>query len=372
MAQHSSPSDYSVINPNYTLGEGYYTNDSLVADLLQIPDFTGSTNPTNSQIGEYIKRVESYIDIKTANSFRPLLFEDEVHDFQFTGRTYSNRYYHDYVGFVQLDRPNIRKVLRLEVWQGNHWKNLASASASITVGTYSDVVTASGLETTITLTLPNSGLAFDLEAGTLSSRWNTSYGNKTAAQEIVSLINEMFPHDTATITNATSSKALQDNAGSPTRNISDFFYATVDSEDNTKVIVTSKLLGEDGANCSISVSSSSEGISVGAFTDEEEMKRMGDWWSINNEGRVFFRTNFPYSENNSIKVTYIAGEARVSGVICDAATKLVACEVLRADDQTVLIAETGANIDIKAKYDLLKQEAEELINICKETVFFLE
>ena len=114
------------------------------------------------------------------------------------------------------------------------------------------------------------------------------------------------------------------------------------------------------------------GLTVNAFTDEEEMKRMGDWWSINNEGRIFFRTNFPYMENNTIKVSYIAGESRVPGIICDAATKLVACEVLRADDQTVLIAETGANIDTKGKYDLLKQEAEELLKISKETVFFIE
>ena len=159
--------------------------------------------------------------------------------------------------------------------------------------------------------------------------------------------------------------------------MSKFFYATVDSEDATKVLITSTLLGEDGANCSIYLNGSTStttahGLTVSSFTDEEEMKRMGDWWSINNEGRIFFRTNFPYMENNTIKVSYIAGEPRVPGIICDAATKLVACEVLRADDQTVLIAETGANIDTKGKYDLLKQEAEELLKISKETVFFIE
>ena len=77
-------------------------------------------------------------------------------------------------------------------------------------------------------------------------------------------------------------------------------------------------------------------------------------------------------ENNSVKVTYTAGSGRVPAVISDAATKLVAVELLRHNDQTVMIAETGSQIDIKTKHDLLKEEAMAIINGKKESVFLIE
>ena len=114
------------------------------------------------------------------------------------------------------------------------------------------------------------------------------------------------------------------------------------------------LPSDDGSGCTIA--SSSTGVTVANFTDEEEMSRTGNWWKIDNEGRIFFRKKYPYHEQNSIRVTYVSGKSRVPGIITDAATKLVACEILRHDDQTVLIAESGAQIDIKSKYDLLKKK----------------
>ena len=69
MAQASSPSDYDFLNsagavlysPDYNTGQGYYTSVEMVSDLLQIPSFTGSTNPTEAQVGAYIKRIEDYV-----------------------------------------------------------------------------------------------------------------------------------------------------------------------------------------------------------------------------------------------------------------------------------------------------------------------
>ena len=101
------------------------------------------------------------------------------------------------------------------------------------------------------------------------------------------------------------------------------------------------------------------------------MRRLGQYWKIGDEGRIFFRTTYPYLRQNSIRVTYIAGKPRVPGIITDATTKLVACEILRHDDQTVLISETGAQIDTKGKYDLLKAEAEDLLKMSKEQIFFI-
>jgi hypothetical protein len=34
MVKLSSPSDYTAVNPNYAIGQGYYTNEDKIADLL--------------------------------------------------------------------------------------------------------------------------------------------------------------------------------------------------------------------------------------------------------------------------------------------------------------------------------------------------
>tara|TARA_R110000824_G_scaffold152721_2_gene324033 strand:- start:112 stop:1188 length:1077 start_codon:yes stop_codon:yes gene_type:complete len=358
MAKYFSPSDYTSIAPNYSNGEGYYTNVDLVTDLLQIPALSGSTNPTEAQVGQYIKRTEDYIDNKTGISHRPITYIDEYHDFSFRGGTHP-RYWSDYVGFVQLNNVHIQKILKLEVWQGSSWTELASATASITVASDN---TNRGVTSTITLTLPDS-TAIVLDTGTTASTFNNTLAPKTTVQEIVYLINGVFPTNTATITGATAAKS---DSQSPQK----YFYATIDSENQNIIVITSLLMGEDGSECTIAVTGT--GLSKTDFTDKEDMARLGNWWKIDREGRIFFRTKFPYLHRNSIKTTYIAGNPRVPGIISDAATKLVACEILRHDDQTILIADTGASIDVKTKYDLLKKEAEDLINLGKETVFLLD
>ena len=338
-----------------------------MADLLQIPQFTASSNPTYGQVGTLLKRMEDFIDEKTGNSWRPLIYRNEHHNFTFSGVHYNlPKYWNDYVGFVQLDRHEIRRIIKLEVWQGNAWIDLASAIASATISDYSNI-------TSIVLKLPNFNAGtgagvFTLSPGLTAATFNASYGNKTSAQDLVALINEVFPSKTSGVTGAVAAKALQD--GATSLNVADYFYAAVDSEDGTKVTITSLLQSDDGTGCTIEVTGS--GLSKSDFTDKEEQKRLGDWWKIDREGRIFFRRNFPYLEYNSCRVSYVAGSGRVPSVITDAATKLTACEILRHDDQTVLIADTGAQIDIKTKHDLLKEDAMTIIDGKKESVFLIE
>ena len=49
--KYISPSDRTAIAPNYTNGDGYYTTDTLIAAMLQIPAFSSSTNPTSAEVG---------------------------------------------------------------------------------------------------------------------------------------------------------------------------------------------------------------------------------------------------------------------------------------------------------------------------------
>ena len=417
-----SPSDYTSINPDYSTGKGFYTDITAISDLLQIPAFSGSTNPTNAQVGSIIKRVEGIIDDKIKRSFRPIRHETEFHDFHF-GRHPADSYYGGYVGFVQLQHMKVRKIVSLQVWQGNSYKELASAQSSITIdeNNYGDIHS-------IILVLPD-GTQFTMESSTnvgtslVDSKFNNRFGSKT----------------TATFTGADNKKSLTED-GATNFNVSDFFYAASDLDNGRKINISSLLMGEDGSDCTLKVSTQqscttasgdatltvadSSKLAVGMtvtgtgisgsitiasitdsttvelsgtatgsgtntltftttdtipnvcevvpFTDKQNMKRIGSFWKIGNEGRLFFLKDFPYHTNNSVIVSYIAGDKRVPSAIHEAATKLVAAEILRHDDQTILIAETGANITTKEKYDILRKEAMEIIDGKKDIVYIIE
>ena len=108
------------------------------------------------------------------------------------------------------------------------------------------------------------------------------------------------------------------------------------------------------------------------FTDKEDMRRLGDYWILNEEGRIFFLQDYPYNTRNSVIVSYLAGDGRVPATIHEAATKLVAAEILRHDDQSILITETGGNISTKEKYDILKKEGMDILKGKGDIVYFID
>lgn len=368
----SSPSDYTSINVDYTNGNGYYTDVDAVSDLLQIPAFTDLTNPTEGQVGSIIKRVEGMVDDKVGRSFRPIIWKNEFKDFEFS-RHPIHSYYGGYVGFVQLSQMKVRKIVSLRVWEGNSYRELASAQASIDIDSsaYNNI-------RKFTLTLPNNIASWDLfyvgESGkAASATFNNNFGSKTTAQEIMSLINEEFPAKTSQFTGATTEKELTSISGS--YNISDFFYAYSDDNDASVIHISSLLEGDDGSACTLTVTDQSgqdSSTTLEAFTDKEDMRRLGDYWTIADDGRVFFMKRYPYHNKNSVIINYIAGDGRVPAVIHEAATKLVAAEILRHDDQTILIAETGGNITTKEKYDILRKEGLDLLEGKKDLIYMLD
>ena len=374
------------------------------------------------------------IDEKVKRSFRPIITKNEFHDFQFKTLP-MHSYYGGYVGFVQLKQMKLRKVVSLQVWQGSHYEELASAQAKILLqDNFRDLHS-------IILQLPNSGVSFEMVAenvvGSLGNdEFCTTFGIKTANDEIVSLVNESFPSSTSSFTGATALKALT----SSTLSISDFFYASKDRANGKQILISSLLSGDDGAECiikatiqqtcttvnadaTLEVAESSKlavgmvvsgtGIPTGTtissitdathvelsgtattgaesvltftttdsiptvcdltnFTDKEDLKRLGSYWTIKDEGRIFFLRDYPYHNKNSVIVTYLAGDGRVPSTIHEAATKLVAAEIIRHDDQSVLIADTGGNISAKEKYDILRDEALTILKGKGDIVYFLD
>ena len=428
-----SPSDFTEINPSYTQGRGFYTNATEVANLLQIPAFSGTTYPTTAQVGAIIKRVEGIVDDKVKRSFRPIITKDEYHNFEFT-RGPGHHYYGGYVGFIQLKQMKVRKIVSLQLWQGSHYEEIASAQASVLLQeNFRDL-------NSIILQLPNDGVSFELISENditqlANDEFCNTFGIKTTAEEIVNVVNESFP-STSQYTGATAPKSLTSNNLS----ISDFFYASRDKSNGKQINIASLLLSDDGSDCvlkatikqscttinsstALTVADSSK-LAVGMvvsgtgitgtitiasitdatnvvlsapasasasnvltfttteaiptvctlidFTDKEDLRRLGDYWTINEEGRIFFLKDYPYHRSNSVIVSYIAGDNRVPSAIHEATTKLAASEIIRHDDQSILIAESGANISTKEKYDILRKEAMDILKGKGDLVYFLD
>ena len=428
-----SPSDFTEINPDYTQGRGFYTNANEVADLLQIPDFSATTYPTTAQVGAIIKRTEGIVDDKVKRSFRPIITKDEYHNFEFT-RGPNAQYYGGYVGFIQLKQMKVRKIISLQLWQGSQYEEIASAQAKIRLlDNFRDLhsiilqLPNSGVSFEMVAENTLTDLAND--------EFCNTFGAKTTVAEIVSLINESFP-SASQFTGATAPKSLTSTnlsisdffyAAKNKENGKEIFISSLlmgdDGSDCTiKATIkqsctttnTSKTLTvADSSKLAVGMIVSGTGITgtvaiesitnsttvvldtaatasgtnvltfttedlipsvcdLTVFTDKEDLKRLGSYWTIGEEGRIFFLRDYPYHTNNSVIVSYIAGDNRVPSAIHEATTKLVAAEIIRMDDQSVLIAETGANIGAKEKYDILKKEAMDILKGKGDLVYFLD
>jgi|TARA_R100001463_G_scaffold54841_7_gene106040 hypothetical protein len=365
MGKVSSPSDFTNINVDYSAGNGHYTTHADISNLLQISSFSANTTPNLSEIGKLIKRAEEKIDDTIKSSYRPIIYRDEFHSLETQRRNaYPVVAYKDYVGFVQLSYPKIQKLVRLEVYQGDTWKDLASASASLIVP---DSATTNDWTITLTVGNPTTYTFYIKNLANNSIRhFYDNFGPKTTASQIVDTINEVYPMKTAKFTGETTSKSITAD-GASSVHVSDFFYATTDSEDKTKIIISSLLDGEDGTYCTLS---STYG-SVTSFADNQTSGRNDDFWMMKDDGKIFFRKEYPHNQHHSIKVTYVAGESRVPAPIHEAATKIVAAEIIRHDDNSILITETGSNIDLKSKHDILLEEANAILNGKKNIVHFI-
>tara|TARA_R100000278_G_scaffold34496_1_gene31040 strand:- start:3315 stop:4415 length:1101 start_codon:yes stop_codon:yes gene_type:complete len=359
------PSDTAINSLDYDGGIGHYTNMTKICDLLGIAPFTTDTIPTLANIGELIRYAEDYIDEYTKQSWRPSIIEDEMKDFDLDfNRMYrynsATSRYTDYVGFVRLNREDVRKVIRLCAWKGDVWEELAGATCKVNITDFTSI-------TNVVLQLPNSGETFTLLTHPNNAGcFNNQFGNNTTAQELVYLINEQAPANTRDFTGQNGKKSFQGSAGS---NISKFFYASL--EDDNSIVISSLLPSDDGKNCTITVNGS--GITKEDFKDNENIGRDNDWWIDNATGTVFFKSTYPLQVKHSLRCTYQTGKQTVPAVITEAATKLVCCELMSSDDNTILLGENQqSGLDIKTKFDTYRADVEKILNMKKRLIYLID
>ncbi len=446
----------SAINPGLyeTADNGYVQNTASFTN--------GKTRGvTKSHVEQRIKEIQDRIDNVTHNAWRPSLVIAEYINFD-TYKPYRRRYYVDYVGSTPLLFRNVQQMLRIELWQGDDYREICSAEARVEI---SDYTALSGKRIALS---PGGGGFGQLVVGTGTTNWDDRFDKVSTAQSLADLINKEDRTNRSAIplteTQVGGTKqhdidgaafTLPVTGGTQSVNVNNEFLATANSDyGNGKLKITSMRQTKGGESATIATDATT-GISIsqttavtgtmtyaqasatwtvasgdtsafadygvavavadgqttalfgytsknstqlldvhwmntepvqatnytitqhqfksdiGAFSDAGgDQARLKDWWIDHEVGMIYFNNSYPFFEHNAVKVSYIYGERYLEKAIEEAATKLVAVDLLMADDRSVLIPEGSQNVPLAQKIQMFKEEANAILNRYKEIVVF--
>ena len=215
-----------VFTGSFTHGNFDYANDNtFVQNQASFTDRTGS-GVTKAKVDRLILRAQDVIDNKTHNAWRPYLVVSEYLNFD-TYKPYRRRYYTDYVGTAPLLFRNVQQMLRLELWQGDNYREIGSAEARITIGDHAALVGDA------IYLCPGGGGVFTLNQGTADTmKWNSAFDKMSTAQQIADLINKDSRKGKTAIA-ASPSFTMEDASqsdGTRTVYVNDEFLASANSD----------------------------------------------------------------------------------------------------------------------------------------------
>ena len=414
-----------------------------------------------SHVEQRINEIQDRIDNITHNAWRPTLVSAEYINFD-TYKPYRRRYYVDYVGSTPLLYRNVQQMLRIELWQGDDYREICSAEARVEIADYTAL---NGKRIVVS---PGGGGFGQLVVGTGTTNWDDRFDKVSTAQSLADLINKEDRTNRSAIPLTETQVGLTkehdiDGAaftlpvanGTQSVNVNNEFLATANSDyGNGKLKITSMRQTKGGESATIATDATtgisitqttaatstmtyaqasaiwtvasgatnsfvdygvalatadghtdvlfgytsksdtqlidvhwmniepSQGVNytvtqhqfksdVGAFSDAGgDQARLKDWWIDHEVGMIYFNNSYPFFEHNAVKVSYIYGERYLEKAIEEAATKMVAVDLLMADDRSVLIPEGSQNVPLTQKIQMFKEEANSLLNRYKEMVLF--
>jgi len=420
------------------------TQDFAVADNTYVQNQASFTNGrtrgiTKDKVDTVILRMQDHIDNKTHNAWRPYLVNAEYINFD-TYKPYRRRYYTDYVGTSPLLFRNVQQILRLELWQGDDYREIGAAEARVTLPDGVRDLTGS------IVVSPGNGAAGVLSIGSGTANWRAGthgFDKTTSAQNLADLINK---EDRVSKAAVAFSPPFTLEGSTANVAVHNEFLATANSDYGTGVVkITSMRDTKGGETCSIVATDSNIDISqtsstdttftnlssttinvastiafadagvalaangkvfsytgktatsftgctivVGSHLNEISGKitqhqfqidlqggsssgdkgRLRDWWLDHEMGIIYFNNSYPFFEWNAIKTSYIYGERYVDMGIEDICTKMVAIDLLMADDRSVLIPEGTQNVDLAAKIQLYRADIDRMFGRYVEVVTF--
>ena len=230
------------INPGLyeTTDNGYVQNKA---------SFTNGRNRgiTYDKVKQLILRAQDRIDNTTHNSWRPNLVSAEYINFD-TYKPYRRRYYTDYVGTTPLLFRNVQQMLRIELWQGDDYREIGAAEFRIKIP--DDPRSLSG---SIVLS-PGNGTAATLTIGTASTQWRADFDKITTAQNLADLINK---EDRVSKAAVEFSPAFTLEGSTSNVAVHNEFLATANADYGSgQVKVTSMRSTQAGESCSVVVTDS--------------------------------------------------------------------------------------------------------------------
>ena len=234
----------SAINPGLyeTTDNGYVQNKASFTN--------GRTRGlTKDKVDAVIRRMQDKIDNMTHNSWRPNLVTAEYINFD-TYKPYRRRYYTDYVGTTPLMYRNIQQILRLELWQGDDYREIGAAEARIIIP---DSVNA--LSGSIVLCPGNSSAStVTLTIGTASNQWRAEFDKVTTAQNLADLINK---EDRVSKASVEFSPAFTLEGSTSNVAVHNEFLATANADLGTGIVkITSMRATKGGETCTLASTNS--------------------------------------------------------------------------------------------------------------------
>ena len=224
-----NPGLYEIADNGYVQNKASFTNGRI-------------RGVTKTKVETIIKRMQDKIDNLTHNAWRPYLVSAEYINFD-TYKPYRRRYYTDYVGTTPLLFRNVQQILRLELWQGDDYREIGAAEARITIP---DGVR--GLTGSIVMS-PGNGTEATLTVGTGTGQWRADFDKATTAQNLADLINKENRVSKAAVAfnPAFTLEGSTSNVG-----VHNEFLATANADYGTgKVKITSMRDTVGGETCSI-------------------------------------------------------------------------------------------------------------------------
>ena len=240
-----STSDYQSADNTYVQNQAPFTNGK-------------TRGPKKSHVENLILRYQDIIDNKTHNAWRPYMVTAEYLNFD-TYKPYRRRYYTDYVGTVPLLFRNIQQMLRLELWQGDDYREVASAEVRVEVSDY-NVLSGDSLYLS-----PGNGSVGTMTVGTGTTNWRSDFDKVTTAQNIADLINK---EDRVGKTTVAFSPTFTLEGSTDNVAVDNEFLATANSDyGGGKVKITSMRDGASGETCTVATSDTT-GLTISGGSSE--------------------------------------------------------------------------------------------------------
>jgi len=234
----------------------FSTSDYQAADNTYVQNMASFSNGTVGRqrgitkniVEQRIKEIQDRIDSYTHNAWRPYLVSAEYINFD-TYKPYRRRYYTDYVGTTPLLFRNVQQMLRIELWQGDDYREICGAEVRIHIP--EDVRAISGS----IIMSPGNGSAATLTAGTGTGEWRADFDSTTTAQNLADLINK---EDRVSKAAVEFSPSFTLEGSTSNIAVNNEFLATANSDYGTGIVkVSSMRQVKAGETCSIVCSDSS-------------------------------------------------------------------------------------------------------------------